>query len=181
MLFVLIVLVMSGLGWFVVGMIRKQLTEKFKQQLAAGLEKNKKQFEEDFKTQKAKCDFQAGLEAQRHANNELGKWKNDHEKQIRKDAVMKSKSITLGKVSEQLFPFFPNFNYNPKDARFLGSPTDLIIFDGLDGGELKKIIFVEVKTGKAKLNKREEQVRNIVQNRQVEWVTIELPTNEGEV
>ena len=36
-----------------------------------------------------------------------------------------------------LFPAFRN-QFNPKDARFLGTPLDFIVFDGLDEGEVRK-------------------------------------------
>ena len=62
------------------------------------------------------------------------KWKRRHEEEIIKDAVKKSKAVVAGKVAEQIVPFLPEFKYNPKDARFIGSPIDFIVFDGLDGG-----------------------------------------------
>ena len=46
------------------------------------------------------------------------------------------------------YPYFPEIPYNPKDARFLGTPVDFIIFDGLSEGEMNKVVFVEVKSGK---------------------------------
>ena len=82
-------------------------------------------------------------------------WKRRYEKEIRKDAIEKSKAVITGKVTEHLIPYLPEFKYNPKDARFIGSPIDLIVFDGLDDGELRKIVFVEVKSGKSTLSKRE--------------------------
>jgi len=62
------------------------------------------------------------------------KWKRRHEEEIIKDAVKKSKAVVAGKVAEQIAPFLPEFKYNPKDARFIGSPIDFIVFDGLDEG-----------------------------------------------
>src|SRR5574344_2067343 len=47
-------------------------------------------------------------------------WKLDEEKKIRKDAIKKSEAVIRGKVTEHLIPYFPDFEYNPKDARFLG-------------------------------------------------------------
>jgi predicted Holliday junction resolvase-like endonuclease len=38
--------------------------------------------------------------------------------------------VTFGKVTEHFIPDLPDFAYNPKDARFLGSPVDFIVFDG---------------------------------------------------
>ncbi len=96
-------------------------------------------------------------------------WKQRYEKEVRKDAVEKSKAVIAGKVTEHLIPYLPDFKYNPKDARFIGSPIDLIVFDGLDEGELRRIVFVEVKSGKSTLSKRERLIRNAVEQRRVEW------------
>ena len=77
--------------------------------------------------------------------------------------------MITGKVTEHLIPYLPEFRYNPKDARFIGSPVDLIVFDGLDEGDLRKIVFVEVKSGKSTLSKRERLIRDAVEQRRVEW------------
>src|SRR3954463_14466691 len=68
----------------------------------------------------------------------------------RKDAVQQSRAVTRGQMYEQLVPYLPEFEFNPKDAQFLGRPVDFVVFDGLDEGELRRIVFVEVKTGASK-------------------------------
>jgi predicted Holliday junction resolvase-like endonuclease len=35
------------------------------------------------------------------------------------------------------------------DIRFLGSPVDLVVFDGLAEGQVRRLIFVEVKSGRS--------------------------------
>src|SRR5207302_822704 len=77
---------------------------------------------------------------------------------IRQDAVQRSQAVTTGKVHEQLVPYLPEFGFNPKDARFLGSPVDLLVFDGLDAGELRRVVFIEIKTGGSALTGRERQL-----------------------
>ncbi len=99
-------------------------------------------------------------------------WKKEEEISIRRDAIQKSQSVTVGKITEHFIPFFPEFDYNPKDARFIGSPIDFLIFDGLNEGEVKQIIFAEVKTGTSSLSTKERHVRDAVQNRRVRWVEI---------
>ncbi len=85
------------------------------------------------------------------------------EAQIREDAIRRSEAVIRGKVTEHLVPFFPEFKYDPKDARFIGTPVDLIVFDGLSEGALRQVVFVEVKTGKAgDLTSRERLVRDCV-------------------
>jgi predicted Holliday junction resolvase-like endonuclease len=96
-------------------------------------------------------------------------WKLRHTRRVRADAVHRSQAVTLGKVQEQLVPFFPQFPFNPKDARFLGSPVDFVVFDGLSEGTVERVVFVEVKTGASQLTARERQVRDVVRERRVEW------------
>ena len=97
------------------------------------------------------------------------KWKNEYEEKIRKDAIERSKAVITGKVSEQIAPYLPEFEFNPKDARFIGSPIDFVVFDGLDEGEVRKIVFVEVKAGNSNLSKREKLIKDVVDNKKIEW------------
>jgi predicted Holliday junction resolvase-like endonuclease len=101
-------------------------------------------------------------------------WKLRYTAQVRQDAIQRSFAVTSGKVHEQLIPYLPGFDYNPKDVRFLGSPVDLVVFDGLAEGEVRRIIFVEVKTGRATLTARERSVRDVVQCRRVEWMELRV-------
>ena len=88
--------------------------------------------------------------------------------------MQRSQAITAGKVHEQLVAYLPGFPYNPKDVRFLGSPIDLVVFDGLAEGRLRSIVFVEVKTGGSTLTARERWVREIVQHREIEWAELRV-------
>jgi predicted Holliday junction resolvase-like endonuclease len=126
---------------------------------------------------------QAQEMAQREATVKLQEWMTAKEEEIRKDAISRSRSVTVGKVSEQLVPYLPGFGYNPKDARFLGSPVDFLVFDGLDEGELRGLVFVEVKTGNAALSSRERQVKKAVDQQRVKFEVLRLPavTVDGEV
>ena len=101
-------------------------------------------------------------------------WRAKHAGAIRADAVARSLAVTVGKVSEQLVPYLPGFGYNPKDARFLGSPVDLVVFDGLDAGALERVVFLEVKTGAAALSTRERQIRDAVREGRVGWEELRL-------
>ena len=105
-------------------------------------------------------------------------WKLDEEKKIRQDAVKKSEAVTRGKVTEHLIPYFPDFEYNPKDARFLGTPVDFIVFDGLSEGEMKTVIFIEVKSGKTDtLSKREKLIRECIDRGKVSYEIIHNKNN----
>jgi predicted Holliday junction resolvase-like endonuclease len=107
-------------------------------------------------------------------------WKAQYTESIREDAVQRSRAITSGKVHEQLIPYLPVFPYNPKDVRFLGSPVDLVVFDGLAAGCVERIVFLEIKTGGAGLTQRERSVRDAVQNYEVEWAELRVrPAEPG--
>lgn len=110
------------------------------------------------------------------ANNKLNEWKTEQEKSIRQDAIQRSQSIILGNVTQHLIPFLPDFVYNPKDARFIGSPVDFIIFDGLndENEEVREVVFVEIKTNKSSLNSRERQVRDAIKACRVRWVELRV-------
>ena len=101
-------------------------------------------------------------------------WKVRYTTSIREDAVQRSQAVTAGKVHEQLIPYLPAFPFNPKDVRFLGSPIDLVVFDGLAEGRVRRIVFLEVKTGAAGLSSRERCVRDVIQAREVEWAELRV-------
>jgi predicted Holliday junction resolvase-like endonuclease len=113
--------------------------------------------------------------AQREADARLMQWKQESTETIRKEAIEKSRAVTLGKVTEHVVPFLPGFQHNPKDARFIGTPVDFIIFDGLDEGDVRQITFVEVKTGSSSLSKRERQIREAVKQQRVVWEELRIP------
>lgn len=101
-------------------------------------------------------------------------WKARYTAAIRGDAVQRSQAVTAGKVHEQLLPYLPDFHFNPKDARFLGTPVDLVVFDGLAEGQVRRVVFVEVKTGNSALTGRERQVRDVIEAREVEWAELRV-------
>src|SRR5216684_6848580 len=106
-------------------------------------------------------------------------WKARYTRAVRLDAVLRSQAVTAGKVFEQLVPFLPGFRFNPKDARFLGSPVDFVVFDGLNDGDVRRVVFLEVKTGAAELSPRERRVRDAVRDAQVEWLELRLPADSA--
>ena len=111
----------------------------------------------------------------------LEQWRVEAEKEIRQDAISKSQSVTMGKMTEHFVPYLPGFGYNPRDARFIGSPIDLVIFDGLDEGYVRKIVFAEIKTGVSSLSTRERWVRDAILARNIEWLEIKANLEGPEV
>jgi predicted Holliday junction resolvase-like endonuclease len=118
-------------------------------------------------------------EAARLADDEarlqVERWQQEREAGIRADAIQRSKGVILGRATEHLAPVMGIFPYSPKDVRFVGSPVDLVVFDGLDEGELRAIVLVEVKTGSSQLSTRQRQVRAAVERGEIKWVEWRLP------
>ena len=107
----------------------------------------------------------------------LQEWRLDAEKEIRRDAVVRSISTILGRVGEEFAPFYlvEELGVNPKDFRHIGTPVDYIAFKGLSDDVEPEIIFVEVKTGQASiLTERERKVRDAVANQRVRYVVVNL-------
>jgi len=114
-------------------------------------------------------------ELETRASELLDLWKVENEAEIRRDAVTRSQSVITGKVTEHLVPYLGEFPFNPKDVRFIGSPVDLIVFDGLSADELAEIVLVEVKTGPAAaLSTRERRIRDTVRAGRVRWEELRI-------
>ncbi len=101
-------------------------------------------------------------------------WKNELPNH-RKEAILKSRRVLSGNFSEQLAPFLPDFKYAPNECKFLGKPIDFLVFKGLDENKIDEIVFVEVKSGKSKLSKREKGLKEAIENKKVRWEEYRVP------
>jgi predicted Holliday junction resolvase-like endonuclease len=111
---------------------------------------------------------------------ELESWKMETAGEIRKDSVNRSRSTLKGKIAEQMAPVLPDFGFNPADARFIGSPVDYIIFDGLtrvadDKEDEVQIVFMDVKKGSGALTRTQRLIRQAVEKKAVAWRTMRIP------
>jgi len=84
-----------------------------------------------------------------------------------KPAISAVSSIT-GKVLEKIAPSLPGFPVASADCRALFEPIDYIVFKGLAAkGKVDSIVFVDVKSGNARLGKDQRQIRNLVESKKV--------------
>jgi|GEM_PF-338451 predicted Holliday junction resolvase-like endonuclease len=150
--------------------------ESLREQFATQEENDKNAYN----CQLEECKKQIEINLKDKSDNALKEWEKSEEERIRKDAISRSQNVIRGHMTEQLAPYLPDFTFNPKDARFIGSPLDFIIFDGLSEGELKRIIIVEVKTGNSQMNERERQVKNVIKAGLIEYreMRIQLSSNQ---
>lgn len=96
-------------------------------------------------------------------------WKGEYAAGISREAIKGSQAAITGRVLEKFAPYLPEFAFNPRDARFLGDPVDFVVFDGLSEGAVRRVVFLEVKSGGGALNGNERKVRTAVAERRVEW------------
>jgi predicted Holliday junction resolvase-like endonuclease len=92
----------------------------------------------------------------------------------RKDTGNRQRSIIKGQISEVLAPWSMKSVNSVKELNFLGSPIDFIGFKGLDGEGEIEIKFIEVKSGKSRLNKNQRRIRDAVIAKQIEWVEVRV-------
>mgnify|MGYP003680355381 FL=1 len=75
----------------------------------------------------------------------------------------KSSEVRVGQIAENMAPFLKDFKYDPKSCHFLGQPIDYIIY-GDD-----EVVFVEVKSGEAKLSSKQRKIRENISNGNVRF------------
>lgn len=85
----------------------------------------------------------------------------------------RSLSTTYGQITEQWFPLMETYPYDPQHFRFLGSPIDGVQF------EEDRIVFVEFKTNRARLSKRQQHLRDLIEAGEVYWEEFRF-TSSGE-
>jgi predicted Holliday junction resolvase-like endonuclease len=104
---------------------------------------------------------------------------------IQKDALVKamqkkndkilhdklSSEIRVGKIGENMAPFLNEWPYDPSNFRFLGSPIDGVQFTD------DEILLVEIKTGKSRLTKSQRNLRDLVKDKKVNFVTFRVGEN----
>lgn len=95
-------------------------------------------------------------------------------KRLQQQTLKQSKHVTIGFVQEKIAPLLPGFPYNPKDLVFIGKGVDYIVFDWLHAGQLKEIVFLEIKTGKAILNANEKQIQSTLAQHRVSYDIMRL-------
>jgi predicted Holliday junction resolvase-like endonuclease len=89
---------------------------------------------------------------------------------IRRSAITQSRSVLGGRFTEQIAPYLPDFKYDPTEARFIGTPFDLIIFPGLATGDPQEIVIMEIKTGKnCQLSPVEKKIRRLIEDGMVRY------------
>ena len=88
---------------------------------------------------------------------------------IKRDlSLRKSRETLFGQSAEKVAPFLDAFGFDPQKSQFLGQPIDYVVF------EEEEIAFVEIKTGKARLTKKQKDIKKLVENKKITWKEVRI-------
>lgn len=96
----------------------------------------------------------------------------ERRQKISKTSKVGAKAVNIGKILERLAPCMKTFPFVRNDCRSLFDPIDYIIFEGLEkDGIVKKILFADIKTGKARPTGKQKKIKSLVESKHVVWET----------
>lgn len=115
----------------------------------------------------------------------------EHAKKKREEAkatAARSRTALVAKIAEHFAPLLAGFQYNFKDCRHVGELFDFLVFDGLEDGEIRDIVFLEVKSRKSGTrvtNPREKLLKKAIEEGRVRYEVyvppVEVAKHEPEV
>ena len=97
-----------------------------------------------------------------------------------KNALEASRRTIKAKVSEEMLPLLPGLPFNTSDMFHMGNPIDYLVISGykdaIEGGDnpVIEIVLCDVKTGKARLTKGQQRIKEALLSGKVSWATITL-------
>jgi len=112
------------------------------------------------------------LDAQRSFEDSIKTREEDLKKRMKlatETAQVTTKAVNIGKNLEKVLTTMKDFKWPAPDSKFLGDPVDLIIFNGLSDSKVTSIDFVEVKSGRARLNNHQKAIRDAIADHKVSY------------
>lgn len=89
-------------------------------------------------------------------------------KKISASSEVGAHAVNMGLILERLAPCMGTFRFDRSDCRSLFDPIDYLIFEGLSEKEaVSRLLFMEIKTGAASLNRTQRQLRSLVRSKKV--------------
>jgi predicted Holliday junction resolvase-like endonuclease len=112
------------------------------------------------------------LKEKRMELRERAKALKERERDIPKRSEVQSEATNIGVVLEQIAPTMKTFPFSCNDCRSLFKPIDYVVFDGMcKKNEVDKIVFMDIKTGRAHLTQSESAVKHVIKKKNVLWDT----------
>lgn len=83
-----------------------------------------------------------------------------------------AEAVNIGFILERIAPSMMSFSFDHNDCRSLFDPIDYVIFEGLSrNGRVDRIVFADIKTGSARLQKKQKEIKEVVESNKVEFDT----------
>lgn len=96
----------------------------------------------------------------------------ERRKQIPASSEVGARAVNLGFILERIAPSLEGFRFDRNDCRSIFDPIDYVIFEGLKSkGSVSRIIFSDIKTGKASLQPNQKEIRALVEAKKVSMIT----------
>jgi hypothetical protein len=102
-----------------------------------------------------------------------------HVERVKRRTNVAARATNLGKVVERVAPALHGFPAIPAECRSLGEPIDLVWLPGLLRGRVESVVLVDIKSGAARLSRRQRQIRDAVDTGNV-TVSIVVPPDGDE-
>jgi predicted Holliday junction resolvase-like endonuclease len=122
---------------------------------------------DDFTPEAAAC-YQQRLDEVKARRKEI----NELRKSIPLRSQKGAQAVNIGFILERIAPSMKSFAFDHNDCRSLFDPIDYIIFDGLTRkGLVERIVFADIKTGNARLQNKQKEIRDLIARNKVEFDT----------
>ena len=83
-----------------------------------------------------------------------------------------TRAVNVGLILERIAPVMDQFAFDHYDCRALFDPIDYVVFEGLRvDNQVHRIVFIDIKTGSARLSARQQAIKGAVDDGRVEWDT----------
>jgi predicted Holliday junction resolvase-like endonuclease len=92
-----------------------------------------------------------------------------------------AQAVNAGLIWERLAPCMDSFCFDRNECRSLFDPVDYIVFEGLRKEEVRRVLFLEIKTGTSRLKPPQRQLKALVESKHVSMqVYTTLGDNDAE-
>ena len=92
--------------------------------------------------------------------------------ELKRRSYTSAETSGVGQIVEMLSPSLLGFPLSTSDCRTLLKPIDYVGFKGLSiKGEVEALVFIEVKSGCNDLSPQQRQIKRVVEQRRVQFIT----------
>ncbi|HVZ81603.1 MAG TPA: Holliday junction resolvase-like protein [bacterium] len=87
-----------------------------------------------------------------------------------------SRAVNVGHILERMAPAMKGFRFDREDCRSLFDPIDYVVFQGMSNKKkIENIFFMDIKSGNARLNNVQREIKEAVSSNNVNFDIYEVP------